>query len=814
VLWLNAAETYLDVLGGGAGGEDAVGAHWYSEVGEVDAYLFAGPTAADVLEQYTRLSGRPQLPPLFAVGYHQSRWNYRDEVEVAAVVAGFDEHDLPLDVLWLDIEYADGKRYMTWDSDKFPEPEAMVVALASTGRQLVTVVDPHLKVDPEYRLYRGAKEADLLVRAVPPQAIPPVPLPPTPEAVAEEKRVQLQQQIIDLAERQVMIEQHLQQLVHGQGEEHKQLVQMFTVIQEQQLTAQRQLGDLFSEVTAGAEEKAGAEEEEVVVVEEVEVVVEEEENEEEKDEEANAVAEVAAVDAADAKKSYEGDCWPGLSSWLDFADPAARDYWSACFAGTAAASAEASGLRHAAETVAAEASRREREAAAELVAVHEAHATVSAEAEQEETEKKGETGEEGETRSKEAAIASATAKVAEAEAKAAAKAVTGSVKAPQLGQPLRPLGFTWNDMNEPSVFGGPEGTMAKSAVHHGGHEHRELHNIYGHLMTQATFEGQLRARPGHRPFVLSRSFFAGSQRHVAVWTGDNTASWGHLRAMAPMVLALGVAGIPFAGADIGGFFGEPTPELLVRWYEAAVYIPFCRAHAHLDTGRREPWLYGPGILALIRAALRRRYALLPYFYTLFEEAHRTGMPVARPLWLQFPADLASYADDASFMLGGALLAHPVATPGVESANVRLPSAELWYDVSDLLGPAAGAPLHATAAVKNCPQPTPQGQPPDAVDDLAAERCEAQPPQRVVEVKAELGTSPLLLRQGVIVPIRERERRSSAQMSGDPVSLLLGMGGRSATGWLYSDDGWSLRHQQGRYHRTYYEAVRPGDQTLQ
>jgi alpha 1,3-glucosidase len=133
-------------------------------------------------------------------------------------------------------------------------------------------------------------------------------------------------------------------------------------------------------------------------------------------------------------------------------------------------------------------------------------------------------------------------------------------------------------MNEPSMFNGPEVTFPKDALHLGGVEHRQLHNQYGSQLHRATFLGQqLRAANRTRPFVLTRSTFAGSQRWGAVWTGDNKADWAHLRASIPMCLSFGVAGMAFCGSDVGGFFGNPDAELMVRWYQAAAYQPFFRS---------------------------------------------------------------------------------------------------------------------------------------------------------------------------------------------------------------------------------------------
>jgi len=188
----------------------------------------------------------------------------------------------------------------------------------------------------------------------------------------------------------------------------------------------------------------------------------------------------------------------------------------------------------------------------------------------------------------------------------------------------------WNDMNEPSVFNGPEITMPKDNLHDGGLEHRDVHNIYGWWMANATATALTqRTKKPMRPFVLTRSFFAGSQRFGAMWTGDNMAKWEHLEITLPMLLAQGIAGMPFAGADVGGFFGDPEPELLVRWYQSGAFYPFFRAHAHIDTKRREPWLFGEPYTSHIRDALRLRYQLLPAIYTTFYKSSVTGLPILK-----------------------------------------------------------------------------------------------------------------------------------------------------------------------------------------
>lgn len=551
VLWLNAAETYVDVFGGGAppgaratepAGLARRHTHWMSESGVVDLFVFAGPRPRDVLRQYARLTGAAAMPQRFAVAYHQCRWNYKSEEDVAQVERGFDEHDIPVDVVWLDIEHTDGKKYFTWDRSNFPHPEEMQRSLAAKGRRMVTIIDPHMKRDSGYRVHTEAESRSLYVR-----------------------------------------------------------------------------------------NKDG--------------------------------------------KTYDGWCWPGSSSYLDFFRPSVRQYWADQFA---------------------------------------------------------------------------------------FDKYEGST----------PSLYVWNDMNEPSVFNGPEVTMPKDNLHgtadEGGEwEHRELHNMYGFYHHWATAEG-IRQRDNARPFVLTRSFFAGSQRLGAMWTGDNMAKWDHLRSAQPMLMSLSVSGFSFVGADVGGFFGDPETELLVRWYQAGALQPFFRAHAHIDAKRREPWLFGEPHTTHIRQAIRTRYRLLPYIYTAFRLSHAEAEPVMRPLWYNFPADAATFAMDDQYMLGGALMVRPVTEAGVTASQVYLPGGQPWYDALSYFQFAAA----------------------DA--------------GRTVTVKSPADKIPLLQRGGTVVPRRERARRSSSLMQRDPFTLVVALDSRGeARGELYLDDGSSFDHERGAFvHRAF------------
>jgi len=313
-------------------------------------------------------------------------------------------------------------------------------------------------------------------------------------------------------------------------------------------------------------------------------------------------------------------------------------------------------------------------------------------------------------------------------------------------------------MNEPSVFNGPEVTMAKDKMH-GAVEHRDLHNMYGMLYTMATYKGHLlRSDNTLRPFILTRSAFAGSQRYAAIWTGDNTADWGHLEASVPMCLSLSISGMGFCGADIGGFFGNPDGELFVRWYQAAAFQPFFRSHAHIDTKRREPWLYSEGEMSLIRTAVRVRYSLLPLWYTLFYEQEMDGTPPMRPLWYEFPEDEDSYNKEGLHMVGSSLLVAPVLTKGSTQVNVYFPGSTLWYDMWS-----------------------------NEKLDVSGNMMYAAPFDKI----------PVFQRGGSIIPKRMRVRRSSVLMHNDPITLVIAPDKQGkATGTLYLDDGKSFDYQKG------------------
>uniref|UniRef100_A0A669PRU5 Uncharacterized protein n=1 Tax=Phasianus colchicus TaxID=9054 RepID=A0A669PRU5_PHACC len=538
IFWLNSSETLVDIntkavpevrlhipteSAADISKQRAVpltDVRWMSESGIIDVFLLMGPTAFDIFRQFAQLTGTQALPPLFSLGYHQCRWNYEDEQDVKAVDAGFDEHDIPYDVIWLDIEHTDGKRYFTWDKKKFQNPKRMQELLRKKKRKLVVIVDPHIKADPMYTLYSQGKEKGYFVK-----------------------------------------------------------------------------------------DRNG--------------------------------------------KDFEGICWPGSSYYLDFTNPEVRKWYADQFA---------------------------------------------------------------------------------------FKTYKGSTN----------ILFVWNDMNEPSVFKGAELTMQKDAVHYNNWEHRELHNLYGFYQQMATAEGLIKRSSGkERPFVLTRSFFAGSQKYGAVWTGDNTAEWGYLKISIPMLLTISMAGISFCGADVGGFIGDPEPELLVRWYQAGAYQPFFRGHSNMKSKRREPWLFGEKNTQIIREAIRERYVLLPYLYTLFYRAHTEAEPVMRPLWIEFPEKLETFGVEDEYMLGNALLVYPVTDKEAKAVSVLLPGSK---------------------------------------EVRVIQSCSAFQPTQIYY------TIPIFQRGGTVIPLKTAAGKSTEWMTNISYELRVALNTEAcAVGELYLDDGHSFQY---------------------
>jgi alpha-glucosidase len=265
----------------------------------------------------------------------------------------------------------------------------------------------------------------------------------------------------------------------------------------------------------------------------------------------------------------------------------------------------------------------------------------------------------------------------------------------------------WNDMDEPSLarISLPAeqveattqapvhvNTMDNDVLHNAGGDtptdpdgppvlHKFFHNAYGMEMARSTYDGLLRLRPNSRPFVLTRSGTAGMQRYAALWTGDNTSSWEHLSLAIRMCLNISMSGVPFVGVDIGGFWNACPAELLVRFAQLGAFLPFCRNHNAVGNPSQEPWAFGESHESAFRKAIETRYSLIPYLYTLFQEASTDGTPIMRPLYYHYPRDEQACDSETEFLIGDALLSAPIYEQGATSRSVYLPEGT-WFDYWD------------------------------------------------------------------------------------------------------------------------------------
>ncbi|MGW0533666.1 glycoside hydrolase family 31 protein [Streptomyces sp. NPDC003032] len=472
-------------------------------------------TPARVLHTWASLTGPPALPPSWALGHHHARWGFGSEEEVRRIVAGYQEHGLPLDAVHLDIDHYEAHQVFTVDKERFPKLPQFADELRREGVRLVSIVDPAVKAEPGVELYDSGVAAGAFVR--------------------------------DAAGRPV-----------------------------------------------------------------------------------------------------RGVVWPGEAVYPDFTDPRAREWW-------------------------------------------------------------------------------------------------GRLYQERLDQGF--AGF-WHDMNEPVSFAAfGEATLPRSARHSlegRGGDHREAHNVYGLVMARAGYEGLRALLPEERPFLFSRSGWAGMQRYGGTWSGDVSTGWPGLRASLSLVVGLGLCGVPYSGPDVGGFDGSPSPELYLRWFQLGAYLPLFRTHAAIGAGRREPWEFGAEVLGHARVALVERRRLLPYFVTLAQLARRTGAPYVRPVWWGCPENRVLRDCEDAFLLGDALLVAPVLESGARVRAVRLPPGR-WYDTAT--GKAYEGP----------------GQ---------------------VLVDAPLSRIPVFARAGAVVPVRGRD-------GGLELEAWAPAEGRTGGGVVISDagDGW-------------------------
>ena len=356
----------------------------------------------------------------------------------------------------------------------------------------------------------------------------------------------------------------------------------------------------------------------------------------------------------------------------------------------------------------------------------------------------------------------------------------------------------WNDMNEPAVFDVPSKTMPDDVQHRidmpgfakRTTDHREIHNVYGMLNSEGTFDGQLKLRPNERPFVMTRASFAGGQRYAVTWTGDNSSTWNHLRMTMPQLMNLGLSGFSMAGADVGGFAGSPPPDLLTKWIEVSAFQPIDRDHSAKGTRRQEVWVDGPAQEAIRRRFIEERYRLLPYFYTTVEHTSHDGIPLMRPLFVEFPdatpddhpIDLDD--KDSEFLVGPDLLVAPNPSPEeIAPYEVQLPPGT-WYDYW------TGERFERASKTQS--------------KDLE-QRDLLSHPDKPLMITPTLDQLPVYVRGGSILPI-EPLTQSTAEVPKGPLTLRVYPATDPNTpcaGEVYTDDGHTFNFRRGEYARIHF-----------
>ncbi len=541
----NSYKSYFDF------GKSSQQRAWFgAEGGEMNYYFFYGPSMQKILGRYADLTGRMQLPPMWAMGHQQSRWSYYPESMVDEVVRQYRQRDLPLDVVHLDIDYMQGYRVFTWDKNRFPNPKEMIKRLATQGVKIVTIVDPGVKHQPT-------------------------------EASASNDPLASQEQSY---------------YVFNEGIARNYF-------------QKRKNGRLF----------------------------------------------VPRV-------------WPGDSVFVDYTLPEARRWWGE---------------------------------------LHRAYTDVG---------------------------------------------VAG----------------IWMDMNEPADFVDQTGKNQIDVVSNDEGEnstHAKNRNVFALNMARATYEGLQRLQPDKRPYVITRAAYAGVQRYSTMWTGDTNSTWDGLSLSIPMFQSLGLSGQPFIGSDVGGFMGRGNGELLTRSYQVSFLAPFCRNHKTIDGYDQEPWRFGKHYEDIIRKYLKLRYELLPFLYTTLETAHRTGVPLFRPLVLNYQDDSSTYNLDDQFMVGDDLLVAPILSPGITSRLVYLPRGT-WYDYWTNKKYSGGL---------------------------------------MIRVDAPLETVPMFIRGGAIIP-KGPAMNFIGEKPAAPSFLIYPDAQGSAQTTLYEDDGVSPAYKDGLYRRTRVQAL--------
>ena len=285
----------------------------------------------------------------------------------------------------------------------------------------------------------------------------------------------------------------------------------------------------------------------------------------------------------------------------------------------------------------------------------------------------------------------------------------------------------------------------------------QLKSVMSNIMCHITDEAIHETFTNTRPYIVCRSGHCGIQRYAQTWAGDNLTCWDSLKYNIATILGMSLSGVANQGCDIGGFYGpSPEAELMVRWIQNGIFQPRFSIHStNTDNTVTEPWMYGD-CTDYIREAIGLRYQLSPYLYSLMERAHETGLPIMEPMCSAFQEDVKCYEEGVDFMLGDSLLVANVVEKGAVSRKVYLPEGETFYD------------FYTRAAYEG---------------------------GRTVELPVDLGSIPLFVRSGAIIPMAEDRLDNLKTQQAEHIRILCAAD-RDGRFELYEDDGISMDYEKG------------------
>jgi len=599
--------------------------------GNLEFYVFSGPTPLDVCRQYTSFIGKPILPPYWALGFHQCRFGYENLDSLKKVIKKYEDNELPLDCLWTDIDHMRNFKDFTFDEKRYPQNEMAKFAneLHEKNKKFVAIVDPCISVDQEYEPYVSGSKKNIWIKI-----------------------------------------------------------------------------------------KAKKEVDKDESTDEVDFMDEDDEDEKAFIYNRDEIVEIPFI----------GQVWPGKSVFPDFFHPKTQEWWTGViknwlnqvpFDGIWIDMNEianfTNGFRFKSINTSDWADRRT--GLSRYLTKFSKNFVNLLMLNSKDDDYKG------------------------------PMPVDGNNGCPFDNPPYK----INNGLNHLPLN---NKTISMGAIHYDGIREYDVHNVFGHMESIATYKALTEINKDKRPFILSRSTFVGTGAFAAHWLADNVSTWESMKQSIAGMLNFQIFGIPMVGADICGFNCSADVKLCCRWMQLGVFYPFARNHNGIRYKSQEP--YTSKLLCDVsRKALKLRYELIPYWYTLFYYANATGEPVVRSLWMEFPEDNDTLNNESQFFVGSGLMVTPVLTPDATTVQAYIPeNCELYNWIT-------GKKLNSLDTSGN-----------------------------YYVLNAPIDTIPLHIRGGYIIPTQEAGL-TTAESRTKPYTLTIALNIEGcAYGSIYLDDGYS------------------------